>query len=295
MSATSAARTNGLCENLVKRVSEGIKLYAKNDLEIEDIIPLIAMGLRASVHTRTCISPYEAAFGQVMPVGHVMASKPNDRFQGTAKEYRDFIQHRLHDIHKGMADNIVDAKADDKREYDKRNKVVKPQWGIGQQVLLEDKRPQTQRHRIVSHRPFDYGPYFISDIVQGDGIGPAYRLVNVDTGKPYARLVSGDRLKLYCNDRTDFEARCPKLITPRADSSKTQSTSTPTSDKKQQQRQTMDEAIKVLRQSGPHMFYVLYADQSKSWSDNISPLLLKEWRLAQDQARLRRRQNRSKQ
>ena len=121
----------------------------------------------------------------------------------------------------------------------------------------------------------------------------------MDTGKPYARLVSGDRLKLYCNDRTDFEARCPKLITPPADSSiyKTQNTSTPTSDKKQQQRQTMDEAIKVLRQSGPHVFYVLglYADQSKGWSDNMSPLLLKEWRLSQDQARLHRRENRSKQ
>jgi len=40
MSATAAARTNGLCENLVKRAAESIKLYAKNDLD-QDSLPII--------------------------------------------------------------------------------------------------------------------------------------------------------------------------------------------------------------------------------------------------------------
>ena len=69
ISATFSARSNGKCESLVKQIGMGIKLYAKDDLTIEQVLPLILMGLRASVNTQTNVSPYEAVFGTVMPLG----------------------------------------------------------------------------------------------------------------------------------------------------------------------------------------------------------------------------------
>ena len=55
------------------------------------------------------------------------------------------------------------------------------------------------------------GPYFISDVVQGDSrIGVAYKLIHVESVKTYRRLVSGDRLKPYNVDRKNLLTRVPK-------------------------------------------------------------------------------------
>ena len=48
--------------------------------------------------------------------------------------------------------------------------------------------------------------------MSGDAtIGPAYRLINADTGRTYKRLISSDRLKRYNANRVDLTARLPPL------------------------------------------------------------------------------------
>jgi len=44
-SSATTARLNGLAESCVKRVSELIKIYAKNDTQIEDVLPLLEIAL----------------------------------------------------------------------------------------------------------------------------------------------------------------------------------------------------------------------------------------------------------
>ena len=68
-SASSTARSNGQTEALVKRLSEHLKFYAKDDYTIEEVIPLIEVNLRATPHSKLLISPYEIVFGRPMRIG----------------------------------------------------------------------------------------------------------------------------------------------------------------------------------------------------------------------------------
>ena len=85
ISATFSARSNGKCESLVKQIGIEIKLYAKDDLTIEQVLPLILMGLRTSVNTQTNVSPYEAVFGSVMPLGSPVAMADDSTLPASMK------------------------------------------------------------------------------------------------------------------------------------------------------------------------------------------------------------------
>jgi len=68
-SAARTARSNGQAEALVKRLSEHLKFYAKDDYRIEEVIPIIEVNLRATPHSKLLISPYEIVFGRPMRIG----------------------------------------------------------------------------------------------------------------------------------------------------------------------------------------------------------------------------------
>ena len=313
-SASKAARSNGESENLVKMLSQGLKLYAKDDKQIEDVLPVIAMGLRSTAHTVTKISPYEVCFGRQMNVntpGQPVVTPP---FKGEAKDYYYWMSNRLQEIHAGVKQNILEAKLEDKKRYDKRHHAVAPQWQVGQQVLLEDKRITTGSNKVVSHRPFD-GPFVIVDIVQGrEGIGAAYKLTHAQTGRSMNKLVTSDRLKLYtAHDRVDFNARNPKLPTTTGqpgqrssnttnDGGQTPRNAAETASSQPQPAVNVDSnrtiyepAIKILRQrtlNGNKQFLVLFANKEKAWADQVTPALLEYFRVCQNKQRSKRRRRR---
>jgi len=67
---------------------------------------------------------------------------------------------------------------------------------------------------VLTQRPFS-GPYFISDVIAGSGIGETYKLIQVNNGRSIKPLVSGDRLKLYEVDkRGELSVRLPGVQTP---------------------------------------------------------------------------------
>jgi len=68
-SASRTARSNGQAEALVKRLSEHLQFYAKDDYSIEEVIPVIEVNLRATPHSKLLISPYEIVFGWPMQIG----------------------------------------------------------------------------------------------------------------------------------------------------------------------------------------------------------------------------------
>jgi len=68
-SVSRTARSNGQAESLVKRLSEHLKFYAKDDYTIEEVIPLIEVNLRATPHSKLLILPYEIVFGRLMQIG----------------------------------------------------------------------------------------------------------------------------------------------------------------------------------------------------------------------------------
>jgi len=172
-----------------------------------------------------------------------------------------------------MKKNIIDAKADGKAYYDKSKKAQVSKFRVGDEVLLEDTRPNTRQCRILSHRRFDKGPYFITEEVADNQCGIAYRLVHVDTGKVHRGLVNGDRLKLYHKDRSGL------VCVEEKNSAEVQTNKQP----------VKEEARRIIKQNGKNLFLVEFVDKKKEWSTDVSLLLLQEWRLRQDQSRLQRR------
>ena len=53
----------------MKRLVEHLKIYATDDLTIEQLIPLIEVALRSSAHSGLHLSLYEIVFGRSMPLG----------------------------------------------------------------------------------------------------------------------------------------------------------------------------------------------------------------------------------
>jgi hypothetical protein len=120
----------------------------------------------------------------------------------------------LADIRKGVEENLVEAKTQDKQAYDKRFSVKPNKFILGDQVLLLDRRIKPRSDRVLTHRMYEKGPYFIVEVVKGnDTIGEAFKLSHCESGKTLRNLVNGDRLKHYDVDRTDLKAKLPPLKT----------------------------------------------------------------------------------
>jgi len=128
MSASQAARSNGLAESVVKRVSELAKIYVDDDTDIESSLPWMEMALRATAHTQLLISPFQLMRGREMNVGQPLASGLAPSFTGDHLQYFEQLTKRLTELHKQVCDNRRDAKELYKRDYDKRNKVAEAPW-----------------------------------------------------------------------------------------------------------------------------------------------------------------------
>ena len=281
ISAVKSARTNSVAELLVKAVSQGLKFYDKDDVNMEDILSLVLMSLRASAHSKLQISPFEILYGRPMPIGKELQHMEfATQFKGDPKSYYEFIKGRLAEIYEGIRKNISEAKLEDEKAYNKRHKVVPPSWFVGQRVLVEEARPDTKNNRILTHRPFG-GPYIITGIVQENRCGPAYRLVNEETGKPCKRLIAQHRLKQFITDPQAVVEPDTKEV---ALDDIVQSPKTDTSE-----QTTMVEATCILKQAGKGNYLVLFPDGQKQWSTKVSEGLLRDWRLRQDDERLKRR------
>ena len=303
-SGALAPRTNGLAENLVKKVSDLTKMFVSDDTEVEKALPLIEMSLRATAHTRLRLSPFQILFGRQMYLGHPAEIAQVPSFTGDQQEYYNWLTHRLKDIHQGIMDNRVETREQDKADYDERNRAVPPKWSVGDMVLLQDKRIKPHSNQVLCHRPYQ-GPFYITEIVSGDAtIGPAYRLINADTGRTYKRLISSDRLKRYNANRVDLTARLPPLA---VDDTTTQlsdtrvepinhSDTTPPGAEADDDETGCEPAIRILRErtrGGIKDYYVLFQDRSKAWCTYVTPALLQYYRLQQEQKRKRRRKRKA--
>jgi len=184
-SGALAPRTNGLAENLDKKLSDLTKNFVSDDMELEKALPLIEMSLRATAHTRLRLSPFEILLGRQMHLGHPAKITQIPSYTGEQHEYYNWLTHRLKDIHQGIMHNRVETRQQDKADYDERNKVVPLKWAVGDMVLLQDKRIEPHSNQVLCHRPYQ-GPFYITEVVSGDAtIGPAYRLIDVETGRTY--------------------------------------------------------------------------------------------------------------
>jgi len=299
MSASQAARSNGLAESVVKRVSELAKIYVDDDTDIESSLPLMEMALRGTAHTQLLISPFELMHGREMNEGQPLTPS----FTGDHLQYFEQLTKKLTELHKQVSDNRREVKELYKRDYDKRNKVAKAPWTVGHKIVLLNKRIPLFSNQVLSHRPYN-GPWFIGEVVKGDsGIGASYRLINVKTGKPYKFLVSADRLKAYTADKRIELVRRFFLTNEQkkeGSSENQQMAAEANEDRRAKDAVTNNKsdvpdcepAVKVLKQrknGNITEYLVLFRDGSRHWCDYITPALFDYYQKTKQKRRNRKR------
>ena len=306
-SSAGAKRSNGMAERLIQTVSQTLKYYCDNDRCIDDSLPLCEMSLRSTVHSRLNISSYEILFGRKMRLAVPGEPIKKPVMPPNQLQYYEWLKEELKALHEGVRLNKLEIKEEDKAQYDKKNSVAPPQWTVGDRVLVEDRRIKPHSESVLTHRPFNLGPFFVSEIVKGkDDIGQAYRLVDCNTGKPYRRLVSADRLKSYTADRVDFTARLPRLSSQNSNKESiaqqqrgTDSNAENTTAEAKQDAVPKDchPAIRILKErtrGKRKEFYVQFEDKTKHWCDFVTPALLERYRILQDKRRRRAKIRRKK-
>ena len=299
-SSAGAKRSNGMAENLVQRVSAMVKYYCEKDKDVDDILPLIELSLRSTVHSRLNISSYEVMFGRRMRLAMPGEPTKTPAVPLNQLQYYELLKEELKNLYEGVKINRCETKEEDKLQYDKRNVVAPPCWKVGDRVLVLDKRIKPHSETVLTHRPYNLGPFFVADVVKGsDDIGQAYRLVDCSTGKPYRTLLSGDRLKKYTADRVDFTARLPKLQSNSSDQHLTanqqqqradDTRKTTTDDQQDTVPKDCHPAVRILKErtrGKQKEFYVEFQDRTKHWCDFVTPALLERYRILQDKRRRR--------
>ena len=282
ISSARSPRTNGLCEALVKRTSDLLRIYSKDDSFIEDSLPLCEMCLRATNHSTLKLSPYEIHMGRKMNVG--MPAELSDtvpKLPQDQQSYFDWLRHRLKDIHAAVNANQAENKQEMKATYDRRHKVTDSTWCIGDEVLVLDKKVPPGSPSVLTY-PYYHGPYFISDVVKGNSIGVAYKLIDVATGRVLRPLFSGDRFKRYtATDRSKMNTRLPGVATDTQ-----MKVNQPVVD--EALPPGFEPAIRILRQRTVNkvkQYLVLFQDKSRYWCTDCTPALIKDFRLREARKR----------
>jgi len=283
ISSARGPRTNGLAEILVQRVSNLVKLYAKDELDIPDILPFCALALRATNHIQLQFSPFELTFGRKMSLGiQVELTDVLRKFPDKQQSYLQWLQHRLRDLHTSVNLNIEENKKQMKQTYDKRKKAEASKWETGDKVLLHDPRVQPGSSQVLIHRQYA-GPYFIVDKIQGPKFGVAYKLVDAESGRRIKSLISGDRLKkCTADERSKLNSRLPGIGTE----SHVKIAERQPTDQSNSDGYVPDIGIEREKNSGNiELYLVLFKDKSRYWCDAVSAELLQEYRLRKSRNR----------
>ena len=293
-SAAGASRTNGMCENAIRRLNQGLRLYANDevdDTKIEWILPLIEYSIRASPLANLKISPFEIIHGYPMPLPVPLEHQLPTFASTDASAYAKWLKTSLQLLHKSVRINRLCSKQEMKEQHDKRYNVTEPNFKIGDKVYMKETHIKPHSSRILTKKPYT-GPLVIKDIIRHDKtIGPAYKLVEMDTGRELKRLISIDRLKpCYTTDETKKDetidtARNTTVITNKAVGNNELSGSagdTRIIANKAVQQKAFRQGLKIVTDewvNDQHRYLVLLPNRTVLWKNyaDIGPGLLNEY------------------
>lgn len=169
------------------------------------------LSIRAIPQSRLGLSPFQIMLGYDMNVNVPGQTSLACPFSGSSEVYYCFLSREVKRLHEEVRKRKLEIKEEDKRHYDKYNRVKDPDWKQGDLVLLQDLRVKQHSDKVVTHRPY-HGPMIIEEVVQKDpDVGPAYKLKRLDGKRQLKLHVTADRLKHYNTDRAELEQRLPPL------------------------------------------------------------------------------------
>ena len=195
--------SDGLVERLFRTTKEMLRCCLDGDYESNwpDMLPIIEMGLRSSLHATTEISPYEVLFAKPMRThldwieGNVW--EENQRKFSSENDYIVWLEKQFQTIHKKVTGKIIKAAERMKTKY----KNVSRKFKIGDYVMVKvlDKDKKCFENRY-------HGPYKIVKLL-GDY---SYRMVDrkgapIDRHRTHLKLCHEPNIEL-CS----AESECPE-------------------------------------------------------------------------------------
>jgi len=322
ISSSKNARSNGISELVIQRMSAMLKRYEADDLELEECLPQIALALRASSLTTMPYSPFEITRGRRMYIGGPLDESTPVPYDGHIGRYIKAFRREINVLHANVEKAKIELKRQDEIAYNKLHKAKQTVWKVGDRVLLSDRTVKAGTNKILTKRPH-VGPFYISEVVEGTGFGPTYRLIEEKTGRTYKYLINHDRLKRYFDSTAEMQGRLtqpPKRVPLRPmDQQLVDETSeqTPhdgqrlgddtnnTTDDTEEYRTDSDsqqyglEPVKCIkkqrRRRGKIEYLCEFDEGSLWWCSEVSEPLLKAWRLKQARERAKKARKRRQQ
>jgi len=198
--AALSKQSNGRTENAIKQLNAGLRLYSSpevDDLTLESILPLVELGVRANANEDTRMSPFAIGHGYEMKIPATLDVEIPSFCSSDAENYAQWLKTSIDMLHQAVRVNRVENKEAMKQTHDRRYNAIPSQFAPGDWVLLKDVRIPPHSNRVLTRRPYEKGPFIISDVIKHETTGPAFKLVEVSSGKPLRNLVMFDRLKPY--------------------------------------------------------------------------------------------------
>jgi hypothetical protein len=152
-------QSHGPVEANIKQMSVLINLLAEDDTQIPQILPLAEMMSRLSISKPRGYSPYEMIYGFQPDLGLFGKMIQKSEPVPTVHEYVTRLQQRLKLVHQNVTENVTKARAEQKAAFDKRSKVVTPNWQVGDRVWLEQKTPGAGSPAVLTHKRFGSSPF----------------------------------------------------------------------------------------------------------------------------------------
>jgi len=165
--AARSSRSNGQAEACVKRLCEHLKYYARDDLSIEEVIPMCEINVRSMPHSKLQLSTYEIVFGRPMRLeipGDPPPAPPE--IPADKLTYYRWLTTELQRLHKAVKQTRDEQKEEDKKIYDQAHNVVTPTWQINDRVWLSNDTVRPGSSKIITRQRFT-GPFIINNVVKG--------------------------------------------------------------------------------------------------------------------------------
>ena len=200
--ATQSKRSNGTVERRIPALNNGLRIYSTdeiNDTQIELILPVIQISLRASVNLETGLSPFEILYARKMPLPSSISTEDSvpNFYSTNSRNYVKWLRTALNSINDSIRRNKIKSKLIMKENYDRRYKNKEADYRVGDMVLLRDNRTEANSNRLLTRKPYLNNKFIITKIIEHSDIGPAYKITNQKTGKIVKNLVNFDRIKRF--------------------------------------------------------------------------------------------------
>jgi len=200
--ATQSKRSNGAAKRSIRALNNGLRNCSTDkidDTQIELILPIIQISLRASVNPETGLSSFKILYARKMPLpSYVSTENSVKNFRSTnSRNYVKWLRKALNSINDGIRRNKIESKLTMKENYDRRYKTKEADYRVGDTVLLRDNRIETNSNRLLTRKPYFNDKFTITEVIEHSGISPAYKIMNQRTGKMVKNLVNFNRIKRF--------------------------------------------------------------------------------------------------